>query len=73
MKIRAIVTAIGASLALIGAAAAQDLGPQITKLADGVYVYVGKNFNSNTGIVLTSEGVVLIDSGRPTRARWRPR
>src|SRR5712664_2883322 len=47
----------------IGLAFAQDLGPQIRKLEDGVYVYVGKNFNSNCGIVLTREGVVLIDSG----------
>src|SRR6267142_6157158 len=46
-----------------GFALAQDLGPQIRKLEDGVYVYVGKNFNSNCGIVLTREGVVLIDSG----------
>ncbi len=29
----------------IGFASAQDLGPQIRKLEDGVYVYVGKNFN----------------------------
>jgi cyclase len=71
MKIRAIVTlAIGAWLAFIGAASAQDLGPQITKLGEGIYVYVGKNFNSNTGIVLTNEGVVLIDSGHnPTDSR----
>jgi cyclase len=47
----------------VGFALAQDLGPQIRKLEDGVYVYVGKNFNSNCGIVLTREGVVLIDSG----------
>src|SRR5216684_1564362 len=46
----------------IGLAFAQDLGPQIRKLEDGVYVYVGKNFNSNCGIVLTREGVVLIDT-----------
>jgi cyclase len=71
MKIRAIAAlAIGAWLALIGAAAAQDLGPQFTKLGDGIYVYVGKNFNSNTGIVVTNEGVVLIDSGHnPTDSR----
>jgi len=31
----------------LGMASAQDLGPQIRKLEDGVYVYVGKNFNSN--------------------------
>src|SRR6266850_8480099 len=53
-----------------GAACAQDLGPQIRKLEDGVYVYVGKNFNSNCGIVLTQEGVVLIDGGHnPTDSR----
>src|SRR5207244_2087994 len=54
----------------VGFASAQDLGPQIRKLEDGVYVYVGKNFNSNCGIVLTQEGVVLIDSGHnPTDSR----
>src|SRR5437660_3240236 len=54
----------------IGLASAQDLGPQIRKLEDGVYVYVGKNFNSNCGIVLTQDGVVLIDSGHnPTDSR----
>src|SRR5260370_4703368 len=54
----------------VGFASAQDLGPQIRKLDDGVYVYVGRNFNSNAGIVLTREGVVLIDSGHnPTDSR----
>src|SRR5262252_6897296 len=49
---------------------AQDLGPQITKFGDGIYVYVGKNFKSNTGIILTQGGVVLIDSGHePTDSR----
>jgi cyclase len=51
-------------------ALAQDLGPQIRKFADGIYVYVGKNFNSNAGIILTQDGVVLIDSGHsPTDSR----
>lgn len=49
---------------------AQDLGPNIRKVQDGIYVYVGANFNSNCGIVLTQEGVVLIDSGHnPTDSR----
>jgi cyclase len=49
---------------------AQDLGPQIRKFADGIYVYVGQNFNSNAGIILTQDGVVLIDSGHfPTDSR----
>ena len=71
MANRAIATsAIVASCAFMGSAFAQDLGPQVKKLADGVYVYVGKNFNSNTGIVLTDDGVVLIDSGHaPTNSR----
>ncbi len=57
-------------LAAVRLAAAQDLDPNIRKLLDGVYVYVGKNFNSNCGIVLTQEGVVLIDSGHnPTDSR----
>jgi len=55
--------AIAGALALSGAAGAQDLGPQIRKLADNVYVYVGKEFNSNCSIIVTSEGVVLVDSG----------
>ena len=52
------------------ALAAQDLPANVRKITDGIYVYVGKNFNSNCGIVLTQEGVVLIDSGHsPTDSR----
>src|SRR5262249_44063361 len=51
-------------------ACAQDLGPQFKKFGDGIYAYVGKNFKSNTGIILTQDGVVLIDSGHePTDSR----
>jgi cyclase len=59
-----------ATLTFIAPASAQDLNPRIKKLGEGIYVYVGNNFNSNTGIVLTDEGVVLIDSGHsPTDSR----
>jgi cyclase len=52
------------------AAHAQELPPNIKKIKEGIYVYVGNNFNSNCGIVLTQEGVVLIDSGHnPTDSR----
>jgi len=62
--------AVVAALALTGTASAQDLGPRIKKLTDGVYVYEGIDFNSNAGIILTSEGVVLVDSGHnPTDSR----
>src|SRR5262245_29516613 len=55
--------AMVALFALAGPAVAQDLGPQVRKLADGVYTRVGNNFESNAGIILTQDGVVLIDSG----------
>jgi cyclase len=47
----------------VGVAAAQDLGPHFKKIKDGVYVYAQKPADSNAGIILTQEGVVLIDSG----------
>ena len=69
MKLKNAI-AVFVSFFAVGFALAQDLSPQIRKLEDGVYVYVGKNFNSNCGIVLTREGVVLIDSGHnPTDSR----
>src|SRR5882672_6202650 len=62
--------AVFVSFFAFGLASAQDLGPQVRKLEDGIYVYVGKNLNSNCGIVLTRDGVVLIDSGHnPTDSR----
>ena len=42
---------------------AQDLGPHFKKIKDGIYVYAQKPADSNAGIILTQEGVVLIDSG----------
>lgn len=42
---------------------AQDLGPQFRKVKDGIYVYAAKSADSNCGIILTQDGVVLIDSG----------
>jgi cyclase len=62
-----------ASFAFIGAAIAQDLGPQVKKLADGVYVHTGRGFESNAGIILTQEGVIVIDTGQnpyETRNIW---
>jgi cyclase len=42
---------------------AQELGPHFKKIKDGIYVYAQKPADSNAGIILTQEGVVLIDSG----------
>jgi len=60
--------AIFASCAFIGTAGAQDLGPQVKKLADGVYVHTGRGFESNSGIMATLDA-----AGRATApaARWR--
>lgn len=72
MKVRlAFVFLLVAALLLFGShLSAQDLGPQFRKIQDGIYAYVGKNLNSNSGIVLTQDGVVLIDSGHnPTDSR----
>src|SRR5215470_5694924 len=71
MRIMAAATLVSFAGFLTSAPAlAQDLGPQITKFGDGIYVYVGKSFKSNTGIILTQDGVVLIDSGHePTDSR----
>ena len=46
---------------------AQDLGPHFRKIKDGIYVQTVKptsQATSNCGIIVTSEGVVLIDSGQ---------
>jgi cyclase len=58
-----VMVAFVASI-LAGSAFAQDLGPRVKKLADGVYVHTGKGFDSNSGIILTSEGVVVVDTGQ---------
>jgi cyclase len=47
---------------------AQELGPHFQKIRDGVYIYgvddlAGRDPTSNCGIIITQEGVVLIDSG----------
>jgi cyclase len=58
-----VVIAAFLSIAFAALAYSQELPPNIKKITEGIYVYVGNNFNSNCGIVVTQEGVVLIDSG----------
>jgi cyclase len=63
------LTIIGIWLLLIARpSVAQDLGPYLLKIRDGIYVYgrddiPGRDLSSNCGIIITQEGVVLIDSG----------
>src|SRR5438093_2476383 len=43
---------------------AQDLGPHFRKIKEGIYVQSAREVNSNVGIILTKEGVVIIDTGQ---------
>lgn len=62
MKLILVAAAFVAALA--GATTAQDLGPNIRKIKDDIYVQSAREVNSTVGIVLTSEGVVLVDTGQ---------
>jgi len=60
-----LATIIGASLlSLALPLQAQDLGPSVKKIKDGIYVYAAKAQDSNVNFVLTREGVVMIDTGQ---------
>ena len=48
---------------------AQELGTHFLKIRDGIYVYA-RDANSNCGIIVTQEGVVLIDSGPNPPDSW---
>src|SRR6476659_8487748 len=62
--------ATAAAIALTTSSLAQDLGPRVQKLADGVYVHTGKGFDSNSGIIITEEGVIVVDTGQnPVESR----
>ncbi len=37
--------------------------PEFRKLADGVFAYIGKQNDANAMVIVTSEGVVLVDTG----------
>jgi cyclase len=65
-----VLVAMSAGIVLGGAPLAQDLGPRVKQLAKGVYVHTGKGFDSNSGIIVTDEGVIVIDVGQnPIEAR----
>lgn len=69
MKIRSNIAIVCATAALCFASAvqAQELGPHFNKIKDGIYVQTAKSApqaNSNGSIVVTSEGIVLVDTGQ---------
>jgi len=65
MKMRSAFVFLFVSFLLLFAThlSAQDLGPQFKKIKDGIYVYAAKLNDPNCSIILTQDGVVLIDSG----------
>src|SRR5258706_1351887 len=62
MRVRLVALASAWLLAL--PVQAQDLGPNVKKIKDGITVYAAKAQDSNISIVQTKEGVVMIDTGQ---------
>ena len=61
---RSFIFVVVASVAAFAPSArAQDLGPQFHEIKEGIYVQSAREVNSTAGIILTEEGVVVIDSG----------
>ena len=62
-KANAVLHSIVCLLLLTSVSAAQELDAQFKKIKDGIFTYVGTSGESNCTIILTQDGVVLIDSG----------
>jgi len=64
MKMRLATVFLSSSCVLLFAThlSAQDLGPGFTKVKDGIYVYAPDQTTTTCSIVVTQEGVVMIDS-----------
>jgi cyclase len=61
MKVR-LLAAVCAWLAL--PVQAQDLGPNVRKVKDGIYVYAARAQDSNVNFILTRDGAIMIDTGQ---------
>lgn len=59
-----VVSIVGILVCVATPAPAQDLGPHVKAIRDGIHVYTGKDQDSNVTIIRTQEGIVLIDSGQ---------
>jgi cyclase len=59
------ISVVGACLAVFASSGwAQDLGPHFRKIKEGIYVQSAREVNSTSSIILTEEGVVIIDTGQ---------
>jgi len=60
----AVVSIVSIMVCMATPSRAQDLGPHVRAIRDGIYVYSDKDQDSNITIIRTQEGMVLIDSGQ---------
>jgi len=60
----AVVSIVSIMVCMATPAQAQDLGPHVKAIRDGIHVYTGKDQDSNVTMIRTQEGIVLIDSGQ---------
>jgi cyclase len=59
------MSVVVAYLAVFASSAwAQDLGPHFRKIKEGIYVQSAREVNSTSSIILTEEGVVIVDTGQ---------
>lgn len=65
MKLERCLWVIAAVVAVFASSAwAQDLGPHFRKIKEGIYVQSAREVNSTASIILTEEGVVIVDTGQ---------
>ena len=65
MKLERRISVIAPLLAAFASSAwPQDLGPHFRKIKDGIYVQSAREVNSTSSIILTEEGVVIVDTGQ---------
>jgi cyclase len=62
MKVRLLAAVCAWLLAL--PVQAQDPGPNVRKVKDGIYVYAARAQDSNVNFILTRDGVIMIDTGQ---------
>ena len=65
MTLERRISLVVALLAVFASPApAQDLGPHFRKIKEGIYVQSAREVNSTSSIILTQEGVVIVDTGQ---------
>lgn len=65
---RTFNTLISGFLALMITLPGLSYGADVKEVAEGVYAFIGENGATNSGFVVTSEGVVVIDTQGPKEA-----